>query len=153
MPLFRSSGERYFIPFELRAILTMNGCLLLPNFLIKTATISSLMTVPLLGYLMVVTSYPRIAGKSREFRLKVQVFCLTFSSRNALNLGNRTIRITYMIQANKRHSLFRSQFWDCSDYLPCGVYFRGIKSMSWEFISISTSRNPSCALLWVELTS
>lgn len=107
MPLFRSSGERYFIPFELRAILTMNGCLLLPNFLIKTATISSLMTVPLLGYLMVVTSYPRIAGKSQEFRLKVQVFCLTISSRNALNLGNRTIRITIMIHANERHILFR----------------------------------------------
>ena len=111
------------------------------------------MTVPLLGYLMVVTSYPRIARKSREFRSKFQVFCLTFSSRNALNLGNRTARITIVIHANERHILFRSQFWDCSDYLPSGVYFRGIKSMSWEFISISTSRNPSCALLWVELTS
>ena len=153
MPLFRSSGERYFIPFELRAILTMNRCLLLPNFLIKTAIISTVMSVPLLGHLIVITSYPRIARKSREFRSKFQVFCLTFSSRNALNLGNRTVRITIVIHANEWHILFRSQFWDCSDYLPIGVYFRGIKSMSWEFISISTMRNPSCAPLWVELTS
>ena len=89
------------------------------------------MTVPLLGYLMVVTSYPKIAGKSQEFRSKCQVFCLTISSRNALNLGNRISRITYMIHANERHILFRSQFWDCSDYLPYGAYLREIKSLNW----------------------
>ena len=153
MPLFRSFGGRFFIPFELRAILTMNGCLLLPNFLIKTATISSLMTVPLLGYLMVVTSYPRIAGKSREFRLKIHGFSLTFTSCNALNLGNRTTRITNMIHANERHILFRSQFWDCSDYLLYGAYLRGITSLNWEFVTISTARNPPRAPLWAELTS
>lgn len=153
LSLFRSSGGRLFIPFELRAILTMNECLLLPNFLIKTATISSLMTVPLLGYLMVVTSYPRIAGKSREFHSKIQVFSLTFTSCNALNLGNRTARITNMIHANERHILFRSQFWDCSDYLLYGAYLRGITSLNWEFVTISTARNPPRAPLWAELTS
>ena len=153
MSLFRSFGGRFFIPFELRVILTMNRCLLLPNFLIKTATISSLMTVPLLGYLMVVTSYPRIAGKSRECRSLFQVFSLIFASCNALNLGNITICITDMIHTNERNILFRSQFWDCSDYLPCDAYLRRIKSLNWGFVTISTTRNPSCAPLCVELTS
>ena len=105
------------------------------------------MTVPLLGYLMVVTSYPGIAGKSREFRLKIHGFSLTFTSCNALNLGNRITRITIMIHANERHILFRSQFWDCSDYLPCGAYLCGIKLLNWEFVTISTTRNPSCSPL------
>ena len=153
MSLFRSSGGRFFIPFELRVILTMNRCLLLPNFLIKTAIISTVMSVLLLGHLIVISSYPRIARKSRKCRSKFQVFSLTFTSCNALNLGNRTNRITNMIHVNERHILFRSPFWDCSDYLPCGAYLRGIKSLNWEFVTISTTRNPSCAPLWVELTS
>ena len=133
--------------FELREISTTNRCLLLPIFLIKTTIISSLMSVPLSGHLIVISSYPRIARKSRECRSKFQVFSLIFTSCDALNLGNRTARITNMIHVNERHILFRSQFWDCSDYLPCGMYLRGIKSLNWEFVTISTTKNPSCAPL------